>query len=274
VGISLVDPLGPRLQRSIQRINIMTQLQTNTQANAHLPVEMKNTETLSLMRAGGIDQLWKVATAFSRSTIVPKDYQSKPDNCLVAIEMASTVGASALTVMQNLYIVHGKPSWSSQYIISQINACGRFTPLKWKINKTGKKVKSVKGEIENVEYIAYATEISTGEITESPVISIEMAISEGWYNKAGSKWQTMPDLMGRYRSASFFGKLYCPEILNGLQTNDEIQDVEYSIIDPEEESKEVIQEEANSQEFSIEGVEAVEQEEKSNSTDEKPELEF
>jgi hypothetical protein len=219
----------------------------------NLPVEMKNTETLSLMRAGGIDQLWKVATAFSRSTIVPKDYQGKPDNCLVAIEMASTVGASALTVMQNLYIVHGKPSWSSQYIISQINACGRFTPLKWKINNTGKKVKSVKGDIENIEYIAYATEISTGELTESPVISIEMAISEGWFGKTGSKWQTMPDLMGRYRSASFFGKLYCPEILNGLQTNDEIQDVEYSIL-PEEESRAIVDTEANSVTFEPEGV--------------------
>lgn len=228
----------------------------------NLPAEIKSTETLSLMRAGGIDQLWKVATAFARSTIVPVDYQNKPDNCLVAIEMANTVGASALTVMQNLYIVHGKPSWSSQYIISQINACGRFTPLKWKITNTEKSLKNFMGctnDVKNTEFVAYATEISTGEIVESPIVSIEMAIMEGWYKKNGSKWQTMPDLMGRYRAASFFGKLYCPEILNGLQSNDEIQDVEYQVLNPEEESNAIVNAAANTVDFEIEGVTAKEE---------------
>jgi len=204
------------------------------------------------MKSGGIEQLWKVATAFSRSTIVPKDYQNKPDNCLVALEMASSVGASALTVMQNLYIVHGKPSWSSQYIIAQINNCGRFTQLKWKVTPTGRNLKgtgSFKGDLEDVEFIAYATEISSGELVESPMVSYKMAILEGWYAKTGSKWQTMPDIMGRYRAASFFGKLYCPEVLNGLQSGEEIQDVEYSILPDEEESRETVAKEANTELF-------------------------
>jgi hypothetical protein len=48
---------------------------------------------------------------------------------------------------------------------------------------------------------------------------------EGWLNKSGSKWQTMPELMFRYRCAAFFARTFCPDVLNGLQTADEVRDV-------------------------------------------------
>jgi hypothetical protein len=51
-----------------------------------------------------------------------------------------------------------------------------------------------------------------------------MAKAEGWLTRAGSKWQSMPELMIRYRAASFFGRLYCPDILNGMYTADEVAD--------------------------------------------------
>jgi len=35
----------------------------------------------------------------------------------------------------------------------------------------------------------------------------------------------MPELMLRYRAAAFFGRLYAPEILNGMHTVDENQDL-------------------------------------------------
>jgi len=53
---------------------------------------------------------------------------------------------------------------------------------------------------------------------------MDMAVAEGWFGKAGSKWQTMPEVMLRYRAASFFGKLYAPELLMGIQTAEEIHD--------------------------------------------------
>lgn len=61
-------------------------------------------------------------------------------------------------------------------------------------------------------------------VLESPEVSIQMAIDEGWLTKNGSKWQTIPELMLRYRCASFFGRLYAPEILMGLQTAEEVHD--------------------------------------------------
>ena len=40
----------------------------------------------------------------------------------------------------------------------------------------------------------------------------------------------MPELMFQYRAASFFGRLYAPDILKGMQTVDEVKDV-FSTID-------------------------------------------
>jgi hypothetical protein len=63
------------------------------------------------------------------------------------------------------------------------------------------------------------------EKLEGPKVTMKMANAEGWVSKTGSKWKTMPELMLRYRASAFFGRLYAPEIMMGMQTAEEIQDV-------------------------------------------------
>ena len=120
-----------------------------------------------------------------------------------------------MMVMQQLYVVQGKPSWSAQFIIAAINSCGRFTPLRFAISGTG----------DDRQCHAHATDKSTGEILEGPVVSMQMAKAEGWIDKSGSKWRTMPELMLRYRAGAFFGRLYAPDVLMGLYTQDEALDI-------------------------------------------------
>ena len=45
------------------------------------------------------------------------------------------------------------------------------------------------------------------------------------YTKNGSKWVTMPEQMMMYRAAAFFARVFCPHALMGLQTAEEVQDV-------------------------------------------------
>ena len=160
----------------------------------------------------------RIAGALSASTLVPKDYQSNTANCMIAMEMAQRVNANPMAVMQNLYIIHGKPSWSSQFIIAMINGCGRFSPLRFEM---------MGGPADEDKWgcRAYATDIDSNEKLEGPWVSIKMAKAEGWYSKAGSKWKTMPDLMLRYRAAAFFGRLYAPDLLMGMSSDDEIVDI-------------------------------------------------
>ena len=157
----------------------------------------------------------RMAKCLAASSLVPKEYQNNVPNAIIALEMAQRIGASALAVMQSLYIVHGKPGWSAQFIIASLNSCGRYSPLRFKMT----------GEGDTRECMAFAIELASGEVLEGTPVSIVMAKAEGWFQKNGSKWQTMPEQMLRYRAASFFGKLYAPEILMGMSTADELHDI-------------------------------------------------
>ena len=187
-------------------------------------------EIASFSNSAGFDLLQRQAKMLASSSLVPEQFsffdknkKVKNDlektyaqaNAAIAIEMAIRIGASPIMVAQNLYIVHGRPGWSSQFIIAAINASGKFSPLRFQIT----------GEGDNKTCIAWAVENKTGERLESAPVSIEMAKKEGWYGKQGSKWQTMPELMLRYRAASFFGRIYAPDILMGIRPVDEVEDI-------------------------------------------------
>lgn len=163
---------------------------------------------------------WKVAEQLAKSKLIPQNYQNNPPDCIIAMEMAQRIGASIFSVMQSLYIVHGRPGWSAQFIIAALNSCGRFSPLRF----------DMVGDGDAKTCTAWALEKMTGERLTGPPVSIDMAKKEGWYAKNGSKWQTMPELMLRYRAATFFGRLYAPDILMGMRTAEELHDAD-DIID-------------------------------------------
>lgn len=158
----------------------------------------------------------RMARLLASSSLVPQNYRDNLPDAVIALEMANRIGASPLAVMQNLYIVHGRPAWSSQFLISCVNASGKFSPLRYL--QTG-----VKGE-DSWGCIAWAIDLS-GERLESPEVTIGMAKAEGWYSKNGSKWKTMPELMLRYRCATLFARLFAPELTMGIRTDDEVIDV-------------------------------------------------
>ncbi len=156
----------------------------------------------------------RMATALSKSTIVPKEYQRNEGNCIIAIEMANRLKVSPMMVMQNLYIVNGKPAWSSQYIIAMINNSKKYkTEILYKLT----------GEGDSRSCMAYVEDYD-GHIVEGPVITMKMAREEGWSTKNGSKWKTMPDVMLRYRAASFFGRINCPDMIMGMYSVEEVQE--------------------------------------------------
>ena len=201
--------------------------------NTLTTVGSENLQSYCFANANAFESAQRMATALSQSTLVPKEYQGKDKmpNCLIALEVASRVGASPLMVMQNLYIVHGRPSWSSQFIIAAINSCGRFKPLRFDLKGDGDQRSCVAWTIE--KNVSLPSNIYTLEdalaiklpVLQGPEISVSTAKKEGWYGKNGSKWPTLTDLMLHYRAASFFGRLYAPEILMGIQTKEEAEDI-------------------------------------------------
>lgn len=155
--------------------------------------------------------------ALAASTLVPKDFQNNLPNCLIALEMAQRIGASPLMVMQNLYVVHGRPGWSAKFLIASFNQCGRFSAIRFEWQ--GERGKDTWG------CRAWATEKATQEKIVGPWITIELSKKEGWYEKNGSKWKTIPELMLSYRAAAWLVNTHAPEISMGLNTAEEMVDV-------------------------------------------------
>lgn len=162
------------------------------------------------------DQLLRAANMLSQTSIIPATYQGKPQDCFVALEMATRMGVSPLVVMQNMYVVKGKPAWAGQACTMFINSCGKFTQVKHVY--TGEKGTDSRGC-----YVT-ATRISDGIQVNGVEVTIAMAKAEGW--TANTKWRTMPELMLAYRASAFFARVHCPEALMGVQLADEIYDAD------------------------------------------------
>lgn len=227
------------LSKEIQAANLRLQL-----------MQTQSTAEYNASAAGQIQRqfeaMQRCAKPYAESTIVPTSYRGNIGNCIIALDLAYRMNLPALSVMQNLYIVNGNPSWSSKFLIATINKCGRFTTLLYRKRKVGtlqgkikyngleydpeKKHKTTKvmefdaTGIENWECVAYATDKTTGKTLESDAVTIEMAIKEGWYTKDGSKWVTIPMLMLTYRAAAFWQRIYAPEISMGFRTTEEEED--------------------------------------------------
>ena len=160
----------------------------------------------------------RIAKALASSTLIPPQFQGQQGfaNCLVALEIANRMGISPFLAMQHLHVIHGRPSWSSSFIIAMVNGCGRFSPLRFEISGTG----------DSLACYAVATDLASEQELKGPTITMAMAKKEGWATKTGSKWATMPDLMIRYRAAAFWGRLYASDLLLGIQTQEEAIDIQ------------------------------------------------
>lgn len=182
--------------------------------------EVERVPEVSSFSIATFDHAQRVAKMLSSSSLIPKEFQGNIQNTMIALEIANRIGASPLMVMQNLYIVHGKPSWSSTFIIAALNSCKRFSPLRFELS----------GDGDSMECFAWAYELETKDKIVGPTVTMKMAKAEGWVDKNGSKWKTMPTLMIRYRAAAFFGRLYAPEILMGMHSQDEVIDMEAQVV--------------------------------------------
>jgi len=157
----------------------------------------------------------RVAKVFTQSSMVPAQFQGDKNigNVMIAMNYAHRVEADIFMVLQNMYVIHGKPGIETKLAIALLNNSGRFTNLKYKYNDN------------KSECTAYATDLKSNELCEGVTVSLDMANKEGWASKQGSKWKTLPELMLMYRSAIFFIRAYAPDVLLGMRAKEELIDI-------------------------------------------------
>lgn len=159
-----------------------------------------------------LSEMMSMAEMLAKSTIVPQQYMNRPENILLALDMSNRMGISPLVIMQQLYIIQGKPSWSGQFVATIVQTNPKFEDVEL----------VYVGEEGKDSYGAYvqATDVETGKTLKGTVVDMKMAKAEKW----GSKWATMPGQMLGYRAYTFFGRMYCPAELMGLYSTDEVED--------------------------------------------------
>lgn len=162
-------------------------------------------------------EIYDIGKMFASSTLVPQAFQGKPMDCVIAVDLANRMGVSPMMVMQNLYVVRGKPSWSGQACTALIQANGRFKNIRHVY--TGEKGTDTWG------CYVEAVRIETGEVVRGAEVTIAMAKAEDWVDKSGSKWKTMPELMLAYRASAFFARVHIPNALMGVQVEGEVFDI-------------------------------------------------
>ena len=168
------------------------------------------------------------AKSLADSKLVPTQYQGQEGlpNCLVALEMSKRMNLSPLTVMQNLNVIHGKPTWSAQFISSQIIGCGRFNNFDYVVS----------GEGASLSVYCEAIRVVDSKKVKGTTVSMKMAQQEGWTLR-NKKYQSMPEIMLKARAATFFGRQYIPDLLLGVQTSEEVVDIQPLDVTPQSEKE-------------------------------------
>lgn len=180
-----------------------------TQITTSAPTMWNNSE---LMKSS-----YQVATILSKTAAIPDRYKNKPGDCLILIDLSNRMGISPIVVAQWSQIVKGNFTWAGQACKALIDNCGKYRNSKYEM--FGEPGTSERG------CVLTAIKRSTGEIIKGPEVTMKIAKDEGWIDKDGSKWKTMPELMLRYRAAAFFARTECPEALMGFYTSEEMNDI-------------------------------------------------
>jgi hypothetical protein len=180
-------------------------------------VSVDNGINSMLMDSGKFTQALRAAQLLAGSSLVPQHFRGKENvgNCFIGLQLAARTGIDVFMVLQNLYVVHGRPGLQAKIMIAAANARGPFTgPIQWELEREGNRV---------VACTAFATHRKTGERCEYRITWADVQ-KWGWDKKPNSMWQTMPEKMFKYRSAAWLIDLYCPEVVMGLQSLDDVLD--------------------------------------------------
>jgi len=140
--------------------------------------------------------------------------------------------------MQGTYVIQGKLGMTSAFAISLANSSGLFVGgIRYRIQELGEDIEGSvkfynngtedkkKVQFSNIQVTAYTNLKSNGEEI-SYTIGMKEAIAEGWTTKAGNKYQSLPELMLRYRAATLLIRTHAPEVINGMHMTEELEDVQ------------------------------------------------
>lgn len=163
-------------------------------------------------------QLQRMARMYCESGLVPRHYEGNLPGTAIAIQLALRCKVPILTFLQWSYPVRGKICVESKLAVAMLIASGLID---------GRPRYQFAGEGKAKACTCFAIDKQSGEEFHQTV-TWQMVEDEGWHkpkDSQPSKWMTLPDLMFQYRSAMFLIRVHYPDVLMGMTSLEEAQDI-------------------------------------------------
>ena len=158
------------------------------------------------------DQLQRFAQIASKSGMVPTQYVNKPDAVFIAVQMGSELGLAPLQSLQNIAVINGRPSIWGDALLGLVKASAVCDDV----------IESIEGDGDNMVAICVAKRKGKSPVTSR--FSIQDAKSAGLWGKTGP-WKQYPSRMLQMRARGFALRDAFPDVLRGLITAEEAQDI-------------------------------------------------
>lgn len=161
----------------------------------------------------------KLSEKLAKTQFVPKQYQGHPEDCFAAIQYGRTFGLQPLQSLQNIHVINGRPGLSSQAMFAVCMKYADGPPEILMEEKAGQPFAASvawtrKGNKKTVRFTM--DDAKKAKLTE----------------KTGSLWNVYPANMLQWRAAAFCSRLMFPDVLAGVYTHEELQEITNEIQPP------------------------------------------
>jgi len=170
----------------------------------------------NLIRSGfaptTLTEAMEFSTMLAKSSMVPKAYQNKPEDILVACQWGMEIGLAPLQALQNISVINGKPSVYGDAAMALVQNSSVCEDIEEFVEGDG---------TQNPVAVCIAKRKGRRPVTAR--FSVEDARRAGLWGKQGP-WTQYPKRMLQMRARGFALRDAFPDVLKGLITAEEAQD--------------------------------------------------
>lgn len=177
-------------------------------------VKTQSNKAVNFLTPNSLQEAMQIADLLAGSDIVPKDYQRKPGNILVAMQWGAEIGLQPLQAMQNIAVINGRPSIWGDAMLALVRSSGLLDFIREEISEDGLKA-TVTVKRKNEESVA-------------SIFTMEDAKKAGLSGKQGP-WTQYPKRMLKLRARSYALRDVFPDVLKGMAIAEEEKDKEIDI---------------------------------------------
>lgn len=181
------------------------------------------------MQPANMDQAMKMAQMLASSAMVPKQYQNKTEDTLVAMMMGSELGLNPIQSLQNIAVINGRPSIYGDALIALVQNHPAFGGIEETFDESTMTATCTawrKGGTKHTQTFSKADAQKAGLWDERPKVR-RKNYSTGEFYEANNDapWFRYPKRMLQMRARGFTLRDTFADALAGLITVEEARDI-------------------------------------------------